>query len=76
MRPGAGRPPRAEVSDTGRVVTDPMGANRWAGGPDCPESLRRVRFAPVVRLSKEEVFAACQALADADRCLVTSRTPP
>ncbi len=27
-------------------------------------------FAPAVRLSKGEVFAACQVLADADRCLV------
>lgn len=29
-----------------------------------------VSLAPVVRLSKHEVFAACQALADADRCLI------
>ncbi len=29
-----------------------------------------VGFSPLVRLTKGEVFAACQALADADRCLV------
>ncbi len=29
-----------------------------------------VLFAPSVRLTKGEVFSACQALADADRCLV------
>ena len=29
-------------------------------------------FAPSVRLSKTEVFTACQVLADADRCLVRS----
>ena len=51
-------------------MTDPVGAHRQGDGPHGAESLRRVRFAPVVRLSKEEVFAACQALADADRCLV------
>ncbi len=28
------------------------------------------RFTASVRLSKDEVFSACQALADADRCLV------
>jgi hypothetical protein len=31
-----------------------------------------VLFAPCVRLSKTEVFTACQVLADADRCLVRS----
>jgi hypothetical protein len=31
-----------------------------------------VRFAPEVVLSKEEVFGACQALADAGRLLVRS----
>ena len=31
-----------------------------------------VRFAGSVRLDKQEVFAACQALADADRRLVRS----
>jgi hypothetical protein len=31
-----------------------------------------VLFAPSVRLSKTEVFGACQVLADADRCLVRS----
>ncbi len=30
------------------------------------------RFTASVRLSKDEVFSACQALADADRCLVRS----
>jgi hypothetical protein len=40
------------------------------GHDDGLDGLDRVRFVPVVRLSKEEVFAACQALADADRCLV------
>ena len=29
-----------------------------------------VRFTPVVRLTKQEAFAACQALADADRALL------
>ena len=28
------------------------------------------RFTASVRLTKDEVFSACQALADADRCLV------
>jgi hypothetical protein len=35
-----------------------------------PIDRHRARFVTVVRLNKEEVFAACQALADADRCLV------
>ena len=30
----------------------------------------RVRPVPTVRMTKSEVFAACQALADADRCLL------
>ncbi len=38
--------------------------------PDGPAGPHPVRFVTVVCLSKEEVFAACQALADADRCLV------
>ncbi len=29
-----------------------------------------VRFTPIVRLTKQEAFAACQALADADRALL------
>jgi hypothetical protein len=32
--------------------------------------LTPTRFTASVRLSKDEVFSACQALADADRCLV------
>ncbi|HEX3462123.1 MAG TPA: hypothetical protein VHT49_14550 [Acidimicrobiales bacterium] len=32
----------------------------------------RIRFAPMVRLSKAEAFGACQALADADRLLLRS----
>jgi hypothetical protein len=31
-----------------------------------------VRFAPTVRITKQEAFAACQALADADRALLQS----
>ncbi len=45
------------------AVTDRTGTDGGRRG-------RRVRFVPVVGLSKEEVFAACQALADADRHLV------
>ena len=30
----------------------------------------RVRFTPSVILTREEAFDACQALADADRCLI------
>lgn len=45
-------------------MTEPVGHR------DGQDGIRRVRFLPVVRLSKQEVFAACQALADADRCLV------
>jgi hypothetical protein len=45
-------------------VTEPVGHQ------DGQEGSRRVRFVPVVRLTKQDVFAACQALADADRCLV------
>ncbi len=51
-------------------MSEPGGAHHRGDGPQGADSFHRVRFAPVVRLSKEEVFAACQALADADRCLV------
>ena len=34
------------------------------------ETLVAVRFTPIVRLTKQEAFAACQALADADRALL------
>jgi len=34
--------------------------------------VRRVRFAPGAVLSKDEVFGACQTLADAGRVLVRS----
>ena len=37
--------------------------------------LMAVLFAPSVRLTKGEVFSACQALADADRCLVRAGRP-
>jgi hypothetical protein len=30
----------------------------------------RITFTPTVELTRDEVFAACQALADADRCLI------
>jgi len=39
------------------------------GDPPAPAS---VRFGPRVVLTKEEVFGACQALADAGRVLVRS----
>ena len=35
----------------------------------------RVRPAPAVRMTKSEVFAACQVLADADRCLLRAGHP-
>jgi hypothetical protein len=38
--------------------------------PDLGASAEPVRFAPAVWLSKQEAFAACQSLADADRKLV------
>ncbi len=38
-----------------------------APGADRTEA---VRFGPVIQLTKRETFAACQALADADRVLV------
>jgi hypothetical protein len=50
-------------------VTTPSGtdgAARTGVGP------RPISFAADVRLSKEETFAACQILADADRCLIRS----
>ena len=40
--------------------------NQW-GGRACP--------APTVAMTKAEVFAACQALADADRCLLRDGHP-
>jgi hypothetical protein len=39
-------------------------------GADAARSAPVLRFASLVRLTKDEVFAACQALADADRHLV------
>ena len=42
-------------------------------GPACPPArvdAHPVHFAPSVRLSRAEVFLACQALADADRILL------
>ncbi len=41
----------------------------WAGPDSGP---RPVAFTATVQLSKCEVFAACQALADADRVLVAT----
>jgi hypothetical protein len=38
-------------------------------GPGTDRSTPSLRFASSVRLTKDEVFAACQALADADRHL-------
>ena len=44
------------------------------------ETLVAVRFTPIVRLTKQEAFAACQALADADRALLqagrSAEAPP
>ncbi len=51
-------------------MNDPAGVHHQGNGLHGANSFRRLRFVPVVCLSKEEVFAACQALADADRCLV------
>jgi len=39
-------------------------------GPEHPSPFR-----PCIWLTKQEVFAACQALADADRVLVATGTP-
>lgn len=39
-------------------------------GPGAVPAALGLRFACSVRLTKDEVFAACQALADADRHLV------
>jgi len=47
---------------TGRVADVAASKNAAPPGP--------VRFRPSVVLTKGEVFAACQVLADADRCLV------
>ena len=58
-----------------------MNTPRTGSGPGLPDDHRNgppvgsptprpLRFARSVRLSKGEVFAACQALADADRILL------
>lgn len=47
---------------TGGASYDPPSDRPGRPGP--------VRFLPTVLLTKGEVFAACQVLADADRCLV------
>jgi hypothetical protein len=51
-----------------RCLVAPQGSEP-APDPD-PSGAPTVRFAGAVRLTKDEVFGACQALADADRHLV------
>ncbi len=47
---------------SGRVAHTALSPNAGPRGP--------VRIRPSVVLTKSEAFAACQVLADADRCLV------
>ena len=64
LRPRRRHPPdqgRAGPKGRGPVTVDVATQPGWDD---------RVRPAPTVRMDKGEVFAACQALADADRCLL------